>query len=95
MEEMHLHALGRYTFKPYSGKITLIRATDPRMEVLSKDKDPLLGWGVLAKGELEILDVPANHMNLLLEPYVQTVAQELTTILLGLDANVSQMKPVA
>jgi acyl transferase domain-containing protein/thioesterase domain-containing protein len=95
MEEMHLRALGRYTFKPYPGKITLIRATDPRMEVLSRDKDPILGWGALAEGELEILDVDADHMNLLLEPHVQTVAQKLTTILLGLDTNVSQMKPVA
>ena len=95
MEEMHLRALARYTFKPYSGKITLIRATDPRMEVLSRDKDPLLGWGELAIGELEILDVLADHMNLLLEPHVQEVAQKLTTVLLNLNTNVSQMKPVA
>jgi acyl transferase domain-containing protein/thioesterase domain-containing protein len=94
MEEMHLRALKRYSFKPYPGKITLIRATDPRLNVLSRYKDPILGWGNLAEGELEILDVPADHMNLLLEPHVQTVAKTLTT-LLKRETNASQLQPVA
>jgi thioesterase domain-containing protein/acyl carrier protein len=94
MEEMHLRALKRYIFKPYPGKLTLIRATDPRMDVLSRYKDPVLGWGNLAEGELDILDVLADHMNLLLEPQVQTVAKTLAT-LLKQETNSSQLQPVA
>jgi acyl transferase domain-containing protein/thioesterase domain-containing protein/acyl carrier protein len=95
MEEMHGRALSRYTFKPYRGKITLFRATDPLTQILGRSKDPILGWATLAQGGLEIHDVPADHTNILLEPHVQTVAKELTSILSGLETNASQMKPVA
>ena len=69
----------RYTFNPYPGKITLMRAVDRGPEVLGKRVDPTLGWGRLA-GELVIHDVPTGHMSMIFEPYVRTFAGILANI---------------
>jgi thioesterase domain-containing protein/acyl carrier protein len=77
----HWYALSRYTFKPFPGKITLVRATDQGPEVLGRREDSTLGWGSLAQGGVEIIDVPTKHMFMLFEPYVATFAETLKTIL--------------
>jgi len=77
----HWYALSRYTFKPFPGKITLVRATDQGPEVLGRREDLTLGWGSLAQGGVEIVDVPTKHMLMLFEPYVATFAETLKTIL--------------
>ena len=48
VEEAHWRALMRYTFLPYAGKVTLMRAVDRGPEVLGKREDPTLGRGPLA-----------------------------------------------
>lgn len=80
MVALHMRAMMRYEIKNYQGKITLMRAV-ARNEVLSKQVDPLLGWGKFAAGELEVYDVPSDHEAMLLEPSVHTVAMKLKTIL--------------
>jgi thioesterase domain-containing protein len=80
VEEAHWRALSRYTFLPYAGKITLMRAVDRGPEVLGKREDPTLGWGPLAS-ELEIHDVPTGHMSMLFAPNVDTFAQMLKDVL--------------
>jgi thioesterase domain-containing protein len=77
----HWYALSRYIFKPFPGKITLVRATDQGPEVLGRSEDLTLGWGSLAQGGVEIIDVPTKHMFMLFEPYVATFAETLKTIL--------------
>jgi aspartate racemase len=77
----HWYALSRYTFKPFPGKITLARATDQGPEVLGRSEDLTLGWGSLAQGGVEIIEVPTKHMFMLFEPYVATFAETLKTIL--------------
>jgi acyl transferase domain-containing protein/thioesterase domain-containing protein len=77
----HWRALSRYTFKPFPGKITLVRATDQGPEVLGRSEDLTLGWGSLVQGGIEIIDVPTKHMFMLFEPYVATFAEMLKTIL--------------
>jgi thioesterase domain-containing protein len=77
----HWYALSRYTFKPFPGKITLVRASDQGPEVLGRSEDLTLGWGDLAQGGVEIIDVPTKHMHMLFEPYVENFAEMLTTIL--------------
>src|SRR5208337_3893688 len=76
----HWQALARYTFKPFPGKITLVRAIDRGPEVLGVREDPTLGWGILAGGGVEVVDVPTEHMHMLFEPYVATFAEKLKTI---------------
>jgi thioesterase domain-containing protein len=81
MEEAHRQALRRYIFRPYSGKITLMRAVDRGPEVLGKREESTLGWGPLAGGGLEIHDVDTGHMSMLFEPYVGTFVEQLKPLL--------------
>ena len=72
----HWRALARYTFKPFPGKITLVRAIDRGPEVLGRREDRTLGWGSLAGGGVEVIDVPTEHMHMLFEPYVANLRGE-------------------
>ncbi len=73
----HWRAFAKYTFRPFPGKITVIRALDRGPEALGQREDPTLGWGRLALGGVEVIDVPTGHFDMLLEPYVQTFAEQL------------------
>ncbi len=80
IEAAHLSALAGHTFMPYAGDIMLLRAISRGYEgvvSLSEAEDPTLGWGGIVRGRLEIRDVPANHLNMLLEPNVREVARVL------------------
>jgi acyl transferase domain-containing protein/thioesterase domain-containing protein/acyl carrier protein len=81
MEEAHKKALARYVFRPYAGKITLMRAVDRGPEVLGKQEESTLGWGPLAEGGLEIHDVDTGHMSMLFDPYVSTFVEQLKPLL--------------
>ena len=72
-------AAGQYNPKPYAGRLTLIRAMEPRVYSNishNQDADPTLGWGALAR-DVEVRKVPGNHDNVVVKPYVQTLAREL------------------
>jgi len=72
-------AAGEYDPKPYAGRLTLIRAMEPRVYSNishNQDADPTLGWGGLA-GSVEVRKVPGNHDNVIVKPYVETLAREL------------------
>jgi thioesterase domain-containing protein/acyl carrier protein len=79
--QAHWRVFAGYTFKPFPGKITLVRALDRGPEVLGHREDPALGWGSLALGGVEIIEVPTGHFNMLFEPYVETFVETLKTIL--------------
>lgn len=64
-----LQALRRHTPRPYSGPVTVLRtAENPQDERV---------WRRIATGSLEILDVPGSHTELLREPFVIGVAEQL------------------
>jgi hypothetical protein len=67
--------------EPFPGQITLVRASDRGPEVLGKREDPTLGWGRLAQGGLEVIDVPTRHMHMLFDPYVANFAEMLKPLL--------------
>ena len=69
-----------YTPQPYPGKITLFRAME-RNEFELTYTDPQLGWGKFAAGELEIHDVPGDHIGILQEPNVKVLAEKLSAYL--------------
>lgn len=70
---LHL-ASASYVPRPYSGKITFFRSAERSI----RDSDgPQAGWGKLTAGELEIVDVPGDHNNILDEPQVGVLAQRL------------------
>ena len=81
VEEKHMRALARYSFQPYSGNMQLIRATDFGVGSLSEHYDADLGWGKLVQGKLSFYDVDADHSNIVIEPYVRSVAEQIRRIL--------------
>jgi thioesterase domain-containing protein/NADP-dependent 3-hydroxy acid dehydrogenase YdfG/acyl carrier protein len=98
VQKAHFRALTRYKVKRYPGKITLMRAVGRGylgMELLGAREDEALGWGSFAGGGLEIRDVPGEHGNVLNEPYIQTVVQELKTVLPKPETIAPSQQPVA
>jgi len=70
-------ACARYSPAPYHGKITLFRSLE-RSNSVSVVTDPALGWSKFALGGVDIIDCPSDHLGMLDEPYVRTVAEQLS-----------------
>jgi thioesterase domain-containing protein len=82
--EHDIASLLSYTPAPYTDRITLFRAAEPRPEFL---RDPRferderhMGWSGLAD-HVEVIDVTGNHVSLLTEPRVRQLAERLTDCL--------------
>jgi thioesterase domain-containing protein len=76
MQERNGEAGRAYVPQPYPGKILLFRATD-RVDAATAYVAPDLGWTDLARGGLEIYDVPGDHVEIFKEPHVRVLAQQL------------------
>lgn len=63
----------RYTPKPYPKQITLFKATE---QPDAAGGDPTLGWSPLVN-DIQLHEVPGNHLSLLKQPHVQVLAQQL------------------
>ena len=74
VEEAAHWAAGRYVPGEYCGRITLFRATEQPPWIPS---DPMLGWGNLAKGGIEIYETPGHHADLVRDPRVRVLARQL------------------
>jgi aspartate racemase len=75
-EEENQEAANNYVPQAYPGRVTLFRGMD-QIAGVSYYRDPLLGWGELAVGGLEIHEVPNTHLGMLQEPHVQVLAEKL------------------
>lgn len=84
---MHLQAA--YTYRPsaYPGAITLFKATRLGGEY---DRDPAWGWGMLAAGGVEIMDVPGEHLTVIRKPHVEVLAARLRDCLDKADGKVEK-----
>jgi thioesterase domain-containing protein len=60
----------KYTPGPYPGRITLFRATRQP----SGMEDPTLGWGGVALGGVDILEIPGTHVSIMAEPALTALA---------------------
>ena len=67
-----------YVPQPYYGKLTLFRATEQPYGIY---EDRTVGWGALAVGGLEIIDIPGHHGAIVREPRVRVLAEQLTVCL--------------
>jgi amino acid adenylation domain-containing protein len=70
----HDRAFEMYQPRPYGGNVLLFRASK-QMEGLMADK--MLGWNELLLPSLEVCEVPGHQQNLLTEPNVSRLADEL------------------
>ncbi|NJR61409.1 MAG: hypothetical protein HC769_22785 [Cyanobacteria bacterium CRU_2_1] len=66
-------AAQRYVPHPYPNRITLFRATEQPDRI---GQNLTLGWGQLTK-DVQIYHIPGNHLSMLKQPHVQTLAQQL------------------
>ncbi len=69
------NAAETYVPRPYSGKLMLYK---PHINYKFYP-DPKMGWGDLALGGLEIVEFPFNPHAMLVEPYIQQLANALIT----------------
>jgi thioesterase domain-containing protein len=70
----HVQAAMSYRPKPYPERVTLFRASKQPLEIVP---DPTMGWGAVVDGQLEIHEIPAHHQNIMIEPSVRVLAQQL------------------
>jgi aspartate racemase len=76
--QKNLQAQLNYLPQPYPSPLALFRA---RVRPLFHSLEPDLGWGKLVHGGVKIKTVPGDHLSILREPLVQTLAQDLQAAL--------------
>ena len=72
--KVHLRALWSYRSGPYPGRVTLFRT---RGQPFLCSFDPQFGWGGLAAGGVEVVNVPGAHEKIFMEPHVRTLSAKL------------------
>ncbi|MBD3882896.1 amino acid adenylation domain-containing protein [Phormidium tenue FACHB-886] len=69
-------AAARYVPQHYANRITLFQATEQSDRRAYSQSDATLGWNKLAK-DIQLHSVPGNHLSMLRQPHVQTLADQL------------------
>jgi acyl-coenzyme A synthetase/AMP-(fatty) acid ligase/thioesterase domain-containing protein/acyl carrier protein len=69
-----IQAIRNYRPAPYDGRVVLVRCTQT-----PGPRD--LGWGAVARGGLEILDLDSHHDEILTEPHVRELASKLAPLI--------------
>ena len=70
----HTEAWRAYQPQVYSGRIILFRASESTGDG-SQKRD--MGWGRLTSGEVEVHEVPGDHISMIHEPHVRVLAERL------------------
>jgi amino acid adenylation domain-containing protein len=78
VEQANRQAVRNYLPQVYPGRVTLFRSIE---RPTRKYYEPLLGWGELAAGGVEVVEVPGHHSTMILEPYVRFLAEKLRACL--------------
>jgi thioesterase domain-containing protein len=70
-----IHEAGtHYSPEPYSGEITLFRASEKSLRGVN---DAYAGWRDLAEGRLDVVEIPGGHVSMMSEPQVVALAEQL------------------
>ncbi len=72
--QANINAERLFVPKPYGGPMTIFRASLHRGD---RYRDPCLGWRLVAKGGIEIHEVPGYHDDFVAEPNVRILAGKL------------------
>jgi amino acid adenylation domain-containing protein len=72
IEEINFGAVRDYVPQTYSGDVTLFLASD-----LTSGYDLQDGWRELVDGSIESHEISGNHINIIKEPHVRTLAEKL------------------
>jgi thioesterase domain-containing protein len=77
----------RYQVRPYPGRITLFALehrdamSDSLFDPARGTVDPLLGWGRVAKGGVDLHGLPGGHITIFQEPHVNCLGVALRRVL--------------
>jgi hypothetical protein len=74
-----LAALKKYIPRAYTGRVTLFRAED--IGLMYEHAGPSRGWDKTTLPNLDVIEIPGSHETLVLEPGVDFLASNLTTVL--------------
>ena len=77
VEEFNWLAASEYVPHLYDGRITLFWASND----LRAKFDLLEGWQSLARGGMEVIEVPGTHLDMIKEPHVAELAEKLRACL--------------
>jgi len=75
VNETQIQAWLDYEAKPYPGEMVLFRSQEN-----ADNPQADLGWSSLVK-DVTIVDVPGDHISMLLQPHVETLAQKISDLL--------------
>lgn len=81
LEDQLMRAQNKFTPKPYSGKITLFRAS---IQPYGLAPDPHLGWDEYVDS-IEVCEVIGHHTSIVAEPYVRGLVEKLNGYLEQVD----------
>ncbi len=86
--EANIKAIRAHSPKPYAGHVTQFLSSDgPHRSY----EDRRLAWSALASDGLEIHVVPGDHLTMLEEPHVHTLARELQACLERADGGIASL----
>ena len=74
-----MNAIEKYSIKTYPGKMVIVRGRESHAVMHS---DPWSGWRSVARGGIEVLEIPGHHMNMLDEPHVAVLAEKMKGVLI-------------
>jgi len=77
IEELNFAAVKDYVPQVYSGQATLFLASDDRTAAFDVEE----GWQGLVAGGIEKIHVSGNHLDIVKEPHVRTLAEKLRACL--------------
>ncbi|MHB8595768.1 MAG: thioesterase domain-containing protein [Ktedonobacteraceae bacterium] len=87
-------AIQNYPHHIYPGRITLFRAQDKSDHTPLRNhpvfSDPAFGWGDYSTLPIEIYPVPGDHDSIMEDPYVQTLAVQLTNCIVKAEAECTE-----
>jgi thioesterase domain-containing protein/acyl carrier protein len=73
LEKMNDSAALKYEPKPINGNVAIFKPE----AMFTNFNDPTLGWGNLVKGEIKVIELPVFPKGMLVEPFVQVLAEKL------------------
>jgi acyl transferase domain-containing protein/thioesterase domain-containing protein len=86
------YVISQYRIRPYPGRIILYRASDGFSTYDGNFQDDL-GWRRAALEGLEVCEVPGKHLDMIREPNVRILADEITTRLARFPSEDLQQRP--
>ena len=72
--ELQSRVAGDYDPQPYDGTVVLFRSAVMQR---GRFRDPTMGWGKLCRAGLSVYEIPGEHHDMFVEPYVGLLAEKL------------------